>query len=349
MIRIKLLAVFFLGLISFNSLAQAEGDLIKFLNGGKDDASKLIGAYLTPVVNATSHGMTSGWYHTAKAHKSFGFDLGVTVSAVFIPSSDETFSPSTLGLKTLSLASTTGPAGLAPTITGPTYSTKYSADPDGSGPLPAVPVVDGPEGIDLKGNIGLSAVPVPMIQLGIGIIKNTDLKIRYIPELKRGSSTFNMIGFGVLHDIKQHIKGVKELPFDLSALVAFNSISGSTSFANSNPSDDVPDNTDGKMSYKLNAWLIQGIISKKISVLTLYAGLGYGTVGSNVSITGTYRVTTGVLAGTSITNPFANDYSNSSLKFTTGLRLKFGPVYFNGDYTLQKYNALTVGFGFSVL
>jgi hypothetical protein len=30
------------------------------------------------------------------------------------------------------------------------------------------------------------------------------------------------------------------------------------------------------------------------------------------------------------------------------MRLKLGPIFFNGDYTFQKYNMLSVGFGVAV-
>ena len=50
-----------------------------------------------------------------------------------------------------------------------------------------------------------------------------------MPEVETGSSKVKLLGFGVLHDIKQHIPGIKTLPFDLSMLVAFTNIQGSTS------------------------------------------------------------------------------------------------------------------------
>ena len=348
--RMLSLAFGLLFIAALPAYSQNESDLASFLNGGKEDASKLIGAYISPLINATSYGMTSGWYHTAKAHKTLGFDLGVTVSAAFTPSSDDTFTPSALGLKVLTLTSPSGPNATAPTIFGAKTPTTYTGvyDPDGAGPIPGKAVtVNGPEGLDFRNKIGFSAVPVPMIQLGIGIVKSTDLKIRFVPEQKQGSSTFSMIGFGVMHDVKQHIPGLKKLPFDLSMLVAYNSVSGSTSLINTNPLDAIPDNTDGKLNYKLNSWVVQALISKKVSVLTFYAGLGYGTVNSTVNVLGTYTIDPNPLFP-KLVDPFSTEYSNKSVKLTAGLRLKLGPVYFNGDYTLQKYNALTVGFGFAV-
>jgi hypothetical protein len=186
-----------------------------------------------------------------------------------------------------------------------------------------------------------------MIQLGIGLIKNTDLKVRFIPTTTSGASKVSMLGFGLMHDIKQHIPGIKMAPIDISILLAYNSVTGSTSLINSNPLDSRPDSKDGKVSYKLNSWVAQAIVSKKFAVLTLYGGLGYGSVNSNVDVTGTYTIV-GSPASFDIKDPASIKFSNTGIKATAGMRLKFGPIYLNGDYTFQKYNALTIGLGVSV-
>ncbi len=334
-----------LSIMAFTSKSQNIAELSQFFKAEKNDASALIKSYVSPAVNAISNGMTSGWYTTGKAHKTLGFDLGVSLSAVFTPSSDNYFTPALSSNTTFK--NLTNPSQGAPSVVGPKDITEYKStyDPDGaSGSLPQQTfTINGPEGLDLKKNIGFSALPVPMIQLGIGIIKNTDLKIRFVPEQKSNSVTFKMFGIGVMHDIKQHIPGIKKLPFDLSVLAAYNSVSGTASLASTS---GVTSN-DGSLAYKLNSWVAQAIISKKISVLTGYLGVGYGSVNSNVDITGTFMVPTSTIPF-SIKDPLALGLSNSSAKLTAGIRLKFGPVYLSGDYTLQKYDALTLGFGFAV-
>ncbi len=337
--------------------AQNASDFSNFLRLEQANASKLIAAYTSPAIRGVSYGMTNGWYHTAKAHKSLGFDLGVTMSAVFIPTSENYFSPGDLQLANTTFTNVTHPGLGGPTIFGNKDVTNYTSTytPTGlSAALgPQTVSFSGPEGLDLAGSIGFSAVPVPMIQLGIGIIKNTDLKIRLLPERTVGGnspgstpSKISMLGFGLLHDIKQYIPGIKLAPFDLSILVAYNSVAGETSLVSSG-STGQPQSSDGNVSYKLNSWIVQGVISKKFSVFTLYGGLGYGSVNTNVDVTGTFIIPA-VPSSFSVKDPVAINFSNNGVKFNAGFRLKFGPVYLNTDYTIQKYNALTVGFGLSV-
>jgi len=332
------------------TIAQGEEDLSAFLMAG-EDASKLIEAYMQPVVKSISYGMTGGWYTTAKAHKTLGFDLSFTVNSAFIPSSENFFNPEKLNLSSNTTydgardkdsGAPFDPTRKAPTIFGPKDETRYSSTYGGE-----TFVYGGPEGFDIKKEIGIAAVPTPMVQLGIGIIKNTDIKLRFVPKQSFGESDIKMFGIGIMHDIKQHFKGIKLMPFDLSALVAYNSVSGSTDLS-SDGSDGVPESTNGVGEYKFNSWVIQALISKKISVLTGYAGVGYNIVNTKVDVKGDYTLVSESDTEVPISNPVAIDFKNNSMRLTVGMRLKLGPVFFNGDYTFQKYNTLSVGLGFSV-
>jgi hypothetical protein len=330
--------------------AQNEDDIGRFLSAGKADASKLITAYTEPIVKSMSYGMTGGWYNTAKTHKSLGFDIGFTISVASVPTSENFFNPNSLGLQSnvTFVNNSRSSQDKAPTIVGPKDDTQYtfSGDLDGDSNTPDNNItVTGPEGFDLKKEIKFAGMPMPMIQVGIGIIKNTDLKLRLVPKQTFGSSELKMFGLGVMHDVKQHLKGIKLLPFDLSVLVAFNSVSGSSSMVNSNSSTG-PVSTDGELEYKFNSYVFQALVSKKVSVLTGYAGVGYTFNNTNIDVRGTYDIAA-TPASFQLTNPLAIDFKNKSVRMTAGIRLKLGPLYFVGDYTLQKYNTLTVGMGFA--
>jgi len=88
-------------LFSVTAKAQNASDMSSFLAAAPADASKLMTAYMTPVVKSLSYGLTGGWYHTAQAHKTAGVDVGISINAVFIPTSDNYFTPGSLGLKAI--------------------------------------------------------------------------------------------------------------------------------------------------------------------------------------------------------------------------------------------------------
>jgi hypothetical protein len=336
------------GMLMVAHISSGQNDFSSFVRAEHEDAAKLLEAYTAPAVRAVSFGMTNGWYNTAAPHSPLGFDISVSMSNVFTPSSDEYFTPANLGLKNTTLTGTTMPDNRAPAIFGPKATTTYTSTYTPPGGLPPQSVsFNGPLGLDLKHDLGFSAVPVPMVQVGVGIIKNTDIKIRFVPERGYGASRASMLGFGLMHDIKQHIPGIKSLPIDISILAAYNTVMGTTSLVNNNPSDTRPDSPDGKVTYRLHSWVAQALVSKKIAILTVYGGVGYGSVTTNVDVTGTYTIAANP-AAFSIKDPASMHFSNTGVKLTAGMRIKLGPVFLNGDYTLQKYNALTVGVGLAV-
>lgn len=327
--------------------AQNESDLSNFLQAEGKDASKLIEGYIKPAITSVSYGMTGGWYNTAKPHKTLGFDFGATVTVAFVPSSENYFNPQLSSGAVFS--NVTSPGKGAPSIFGPKDETHYTATytPPGSN-QPETFDFKGPEGLNLKKTIHFAGMPVPMAQIGIGIVKGTDIKFRMAPEVSFGKSKAKMLGFGIMHDIKQHIPVVKNLPFDLSALVAYNSVTGSSDLSNSNAADARPDSPDGTFDCKFNSWVVQALLSKKIAVLTGYVGVGYSMVNTSAQVKGTYTVVSQSAASFDLKDPVDIKFKNSSPRLTAGIRLKFGPLYFVGDYTVQKYNALTVGMGFAV-
>jgi hypothetical protein len=316
--------------------AQHENDLVNFLNTGPEDASKLMQAYLNPAIEGLSYGFNGGWYNSAKTHKTFGFDLGVSVHAVFIPSSYNYFDPRKLNLETVTDFSSTAANGLAPTISGPDDATTYTVN-NGELSFP------GPKGVDFKENIKMNGVLAPTAQLSLGIYKNTDLKLRWLPEISSNSTSVKAFGVGVMHDIKHHINGISILPFDLSVLIAYTHIDGATSLENT---FDKPttDQRSQQMEYDMNGWLYQALISKKIAIVTFFGGVGYSTARTNANVLGSYIVPD---IGT-LKNPVALDFKNNSFRVAAGVRLNLGPIYLSGEYSLQEYNMLSVGLGVSV-
>ena len=108
--------------------------------------------------------------------------------------------------------------------------------------------------------------------------------------------------------------------------------------------------TDGQGTFDVNSWTFQALVSKEISVITFYGGIGYNTISSNFKMTGTYSVQDANDASLSvdITDPVDANFPLSGGRATVGIRLKLAVFTFHSDYTFQKYNTITAGFGISV-
>lgn len=320
----------------------AQEDIDQLLKEGIEDGEKLIGAYIAPVIKSVSAGLNQGWYNTAKAHKIAGIDITITGNAMTIPAGDLLFKPADLNLQKVELVPTSGQYnGYAPTLAGPDISTSYRLkNPDPSDPDATF---SGPPGIDLKGNIGKNWVPVPMAHVGIGLPKGTDLKIRYSPTVDIGDEgTVKIIGFGVMHDIKQWIPGIKLLPFDLSGFVGYTKFKLESSFEG-----DIQ-GSNQKGIFEMNATTIQGLISKKFSVVTFYGGIGYNIAKSNLAMKGWYDVDEDSTRDQNEVDPIDLKFAASGPRATLGMRLKLAVLTLHCDYTMQKYKCLTAGVGLSV-
>jgi hypothetical protein len=317
----------------------AQDDIGNIVKGSLDDANKLVEGYTAPALKAFGYGINQGWYNTAKTHKTFGVDLTISASAVYIPNSDLFYTVDNSQLNEVELVSVGGEPidnsgiGQAPTIFGPDLKPNYyivTADEN----------VDGPGGLDVKNEIGIQAMPVPIANLGIGLPKGFDLKFRFVPTLQVGDDAeFGLFGVGVMHDVKQYIPGIKNLPFDLSAFVGYTKMKLTTEV-------NVQAGANQRATFESSATTIQGLISKKISVLTFYGGLGYNLATSKIALLGDYDLDEN--GSTEVSDPVSIKGDANGFRTTVGMRLKLAVITLHGDYTIQKYNTLTVGFGIAV-
>lgn len=326
-------------LTAFSLPSFAQDDIEELLQESVVDGRKLIGAYVDPFMKSLSLGLNQGWYNTAKPHKIAGVDLTITVNAMTIPDDEILFRPDRLGLTQLELAPSSPGYPYSSTIVGPDKESTFQlkSDPTKS--------FQGPPGLDLEGEIGSNKVPVPMVHLGFGLPKGTDVKFRYMPTLNVGDDgTVKMFGIGVMHDIKQWIPGIKLMPFDLSAFVGYTKFELESQLDANNPQ-----NLDQRGIFTMNATTVQALISKKFSVITFYGGVGYNIAKSNIALKGSYDINDdGDETDQFEKDPVDLNFAASGPRATIGTRLKLAVFTFHADYTMQKYKCLTVGFGICV-
>lgn len=342
----KILILFFASTVSIGAWAQ--GDLNELMTGSLQDATKLLDGYTKPALKAFGYGLNQGWYNTAKPHKTFGVDLTISVSAVTIPNSDLFYTVNNSELTNVDLISVDGQtvapgtgSAQVPTIFGPDTPPTFENRNTGA-------QFETAGGLDLKEEIGIQAMPVPIAHLGIGLPKGFDLKIRFVPTLNIGDDAkFDLFGVGVMHDVKQYIPGIKNLPFDLSGFVGYTSMKLVSNL-------DVTAGNNQSAEFKSSATTIQALVSKKISVLTVYGGIGYNIAKTKIAMLGTYEFEDvdqfGYPTTISVTDPITLSSDASGMRATAGLRLKLAVITLHGDYTVQKdnFNTLTVGFGINV-
>lgn len=318
--------------------ANAQFEIDQFLRGSVADARLVTEGYMRPFAQAWATSMNQGWYNTAKVHKFPGFDLTVTVNPVFIPSDQRIFAVDNTRMSNLLLVRDVNGQSVAANATGniPTFF-----GPETAPQFSTRPVIPGSTFSGLAG-IDFNALPMPMAHLGIGLPKGFDLKLRFVPQLNfnvgESDVSFNLWGIGLMHDIKQYMPGIKNLPFDLSVFAAHTRVNMNVGLNAQRP--------DQQGDFQTSASTLQALISKKIAVLTLYGGLGYNFASTNLAVKGAFDFDGNGSFETR--DPFSVTGSATGPRATAGMRLKLGPITFHGDYTVQQFSALSVGIGVAV-
>ncbi|MDN4166929.1 hypothetical protein QWY31_15565 [Cytophagales bacterium LB-30] len=368
---VGLLMVMFAMAWAPSAYAQGADDMIKFILASRGDAEKITESYSAPFLKGFGYGINAGWNNTARPHKTLGFDLTVTVSPVFIPAADEVFTFNNAEYTSIQLAP--GSSDQISTIFGPQYESGDANIPELQVEFDAgnfEPALAGETvtanfpmnaGLGFKEDIGYNFVPMPMAQLSVGIVKGTELKLRYVPTIALGDAgEIGMFGMGVKHDFKQWIPGIKHLPFDMSGFIGFTRLkanygvdSESLGLTLANDGIEVrnPNNNQAAV-FSSNGTVIQGFISKKLLFFTPYVGIGFQRVSTRLAMEGDYDIhfQNATSQGNVLVNtPLDLKVAEGSLMASVGAQVKILWVLaMHAEYTVAKYNTFTFGFGINI-
>ena len=183
-------------------------------------ARNLIEGYIGPFGNSVGAGINNGWYNTAKPHKLGGFDVTVTANLVLINNDVKSFPVESIESGNALQGNTN-----SSTILGGTEGVEMEVEIEGT-----TSTIKLPSGLDIP------ILPLPMLQAGIGLIKGTELNLRYIPEITIGDNKgeVGVIGAGIKHDLLQWLPIVDKIPIDLSIQAGYTKISSRIPLIDSN-------------------------------------------------------------------------------------------------------------------
>ncbi|RTL52365.1 MAG: hypothetical protein EKK39_06835 [Sphingobacteriales bacterium] len=319
------------------------------------DANKFVGNYLQPFGEGEIYNMNRGWYSTARAHKLLGFDLSVSLQAAVVPTDKQNFTFNNADYSTFKLNGGATSASL-PTFMGGSSSQSIHVNVTENGQQ-AYTDFTTPTGIgnDFKKNISFLpvSVPLPVAQLGIGIFKHTDLKVRYFPKTDLNNVSMGIFGIGVQHEFSNYLPFLKKVPFlHLSALAAYNHLSADY-YPNLTNSGSVRSN-NADLKYDISAYTVQAIASVKFSFLEIYTAIGYNSGKSNINVNGSYQATLNTnfpppnnTFTINATDPLAMSYTASGISNTWGVRFNLFILKIYADYTFAKYNGIGAGVAFA--
>ena len=205
----------FLLCASASFLVNAQ-DFGQILAASLPDANKYATEYMRPFGEAQIYNQSRGWFNTAKVHKRFGFDISISGQFAIIPSGKENFTFKNSDYSTLKLSGTLATSATLPTFMGGVTNQKLEVNTTANGQnVRAEFTAISGIGDDLKQSISFVplAAPLPVVQVGVGVFKHTDVKVRYFPKTNFSDVEIGVMGVAVQHEFSNYLPFIKKVPF----------------------------------------------------------------------------------------------------------------------------------------
>ncbi len=337
----------FIAVFTMITSSKAQDGFEQAILGSTKDAGNLIQAYFNPGMEGLINSMNSGWYHTAKVHNKFGFDITIGVNASFIPSEKETFNiQNALGAGSSITSTSTTASTFAGPDTPTTFTVTRTIDVGGANQQ-VTANFELPGGI--IGDLPLKAVPAPAVQVGLGLPYKFEVMARFFPETKFGDdgAKVSMYGIGLKKEITSWFGPLDKLPLHVSLLAAYSNLDVNYGFGSGTTGSLEVQNGIGE--FGLSAFSFQAIASLNFPIINIFGGLGYNTGNANLTMNGTFRGNFNSPGGTQTVTltPPSLKFNSSSFNTTIGARVSLGFFKIFGSYSLQEYNTVNAGIAFS--
>jgi len=270
-------------------------------------------AYVAPLVDAFSADLNAGIFHSASIPGAgLRVRLGIRFMSVFFTDKDRTFLATTEGnfrpQQTVEV----------PTVVGPNGAVYVD------GEVPGVRYV-------FPGGFDLDSFSFAVPQLSIGAVYGTEVLVRYFAfnPGNVGFGALNLYGFGLQHNISQHIGA--RIPVDLAAGLFWQRFS----MGRNERGDDLA--TAEAFTAGLQA-------SKRIGELEPYAGVSYETFSMNVEYAA--RMINFTDETVTLDDVEFSFHSSRNYRITLGMSFHLAFMSAHGEYNIGGQNALSFGLTF---
>jgi hypothetical protein len=267
-----------------------------------------VSEYIKPAATWLGTVLNSGTYYDADVPETFGFKFNIIGMWTYIPDDQKSFKPN---------PNIEGIDNLEPTATIFGSKSSYYLSKNGFFTYPA--------------GFALNAVPGGMYQVS-GSFFNTELMLRFYPSSKYEDDQVGLFGFGIKHEISNHIP---LLPVDISVQLLYNHFT----FEHNN--GDIEDFT----AIKSNNIAFNVHASKTLaSFFIAYAGLQYES--SSMDLEYYFEDPNDLYPEIADQKHKLKIDGENSFRFTLGSALKLGYFVLNADVNLTKLTTFTVGLSF---
>ena len=292
-----------------------------------EDLVFLADKYVSPAAEASAYQSSGGWYTSAKKKELWDLEISLQGNLLFIPNKSKNFLLNESDLKNLSIQGDETSASLPTALGGDNFVVI-----EGS-------IGDDPFEFDSPEGINESFVKHAQLQASLGLWKGTSLIGRFSPKIKINKTYYQILGFGVQHNLSQWIPSIKETSFDLSGLLTYSFYSVSDTFSEVN----LPIGTLNSVVVDGESLMFNIIASKQIEKFTFSTAIGltsskfdYKVGGDGDLVLNTLNQALGTL-----------NESKTNFKGDFGIDYRFYDFSVNTMLTLGNYSSLIFGINYN--
>ncbi len=247
--KLKYVILFYSGIAfaQFDDIGDIAGDLV-FL------ADK----YVSPAAEASAYQSSGGWYTSANKKGLWDLEISLQGNLLFIPNKSKNFLLDESDLQNLSIQGDATSANLPTALGKDNYVVIEGNIGDDSFEF------DSPEGINE------TYVRHAQLQASLGLWEGTSFIGRFSPKIKINKTYYQILGFGLQHNLSQWIPSIKETSFNFSGLLTYSFYSVSDTFTAVN----LPIGTLNSVVVDGESLMFNLIASKQIKKFTFSSAIG---------------------------------------------------------------------------
>ena len=241
-----------------SSMIFAQQNVDDLLAAGVNDARRFTKEYLRPAGEGIMYSMNHGWFNSGKSKKIFGFEISLIANAAFVNDDNQSFILDPDDYENLEFRDNPRDPRSVATAFGDIEGVIVRVQGESS--IPGVPAQDAefelPTGL---GSEGINLVPTAFLQVGFGLIKGTEIKVRYFPKVETNDTEVGFYGAALQHEFTKWLPADKVFPVAISGLIAYTHLDASYDFTDTN----IIDGDNQRFENNTNTWLFQLIGSTK--------------------------------------------------------------------------------------
>ena len=297
-----------------------------------DDLIILTEQYISPAAEASVYQASGGWYSNFTPKNLFDVEVSLQYNMLFVPNKYKTFLVNEAELQNIGIQGSATTAEIPTALGGDDVVVLEGQIGDETFEF------DSPEGI------GQETVKHGQNQATVGLWKQTNLIVRYSPNININDTDYSSFGIGVAHHLNQWIKPLKESTYHFGILATYTNYSVEDEF---NEADLILATISG-IKVEGDSFGFNFVASKSVKQFDFSAALGFSHTKFDYQVTGANVVESLDILGFLNESLGQVDNTNTNVKFDINVNYRIKDFSFNTMLTFGEFANLNMAVNYNI-